>query len=195
MSSEVVKLYGVRDMLKMLQAVEPATYKQLRADIRNIAKPAVSAVNSTVPAVSPFAGRSKDGFSNHSGRTAYSGATASTSITPAQRSRGLGSTTANLVAITATGKNKQFGFNIVDMAGRGSGRGRKPKTQTKPYPYKGGTRTHRLNGQGQAMIDALPKKPSRYFYPAIENQLPAIRSQVEASIRKVAADFNMKVWG
>lgn len=193
--ADVVKFYGVREMIKMLQAVEPETYKQLRKDIRRIAAPAVSSVKSSVPPISPFAGRSKDGFSGHSGRTVYSGAIASLSITPAQRSRGFGSTTANLVAITATGRDKQFGFNIVDMAGRGTGRGRRPKTVTKPYSYKGGVRTHRLNGQGQAMIDALPKKPSRFFYPAIERELPAIRAEVARSIREVANTMNAKVWG
>jgi hypothetical protein len=193
MSTEIVKFYGVREMIGYLQNFEPAVYAQLRKDFRRIASPAVSAINSTVPAVSPFAGGSKDGFSGHGGRTAYTGATGSLNITPFQRSRGPGSTTANLVAISATGKNQQYGFNIVDMAGRGSGRGRKPKTETKPYYYKQGIRTHRLNGQGQAMIDKLGGRPSRYFYPAIEKQLPAIRRQVEKTIEDVAAQYNRRI--
>jgi hypothetical protein len=191
MADVVVKYEGVSAMIKSLQKLEPETYKQLRKDIRFITAPAVSAVKSAVPLVSPFAG-GKDGFT-HSGRTAWSGASVTTNITPAQRSRAYGSTTSNLVAISATGQNKQFGFNILDMAGRGTGRGRNPKTQTKPYPYKGGTRSHKLNGQGQAMIEALSKRPSRYFYPAIENQLPEIRRRVEAVIDKVAADMNRKI--
>ena len=193
MSTEIVKFYGVREMIGYLQNFEPAVYAQLRKDFRRIASPAVSAINSTVPPVSPFAGRRKDGFSNHSGRTAYSGATGSLNITPFQRSRGPGSTTANLVAISATGKNGQFGFNIVDMAGRGTGRGRRPKTRTKPYDYKGGTRTHALNGQGRAMIDALGGRPSRYFYPAIESKLPEIRREVAVAVEKVAAEYNRKI--
>jgi hypothetical protein len=192
MADVVVKYVGAKELFQSLQTLEPKIYKELRASIRLLTKDAVSAVKSDVPPVSPFAGRRKDGFT-HSGRTAWSGVTVGTSITPAQRSRALGSTTSNLVAITATGNNKQFGFNIIDMAGRGSGRGRNPKTQTKPYPYRGGTRTHRLNGQGQGMIDALNKRPSRYFYPAIENELPKIRKGVEAVIDKVAADMNRKI--
>jgi hypothetical protein len=191
MADVVVKYVGVNAMIQTLQTLEPETYKQLRKDIRSITAPAVSAVKSRVPTISPFAG-GKDGFT-HSGRTAWSGASVTTNITPAQRSRAYGSTTSNLVAISATGQRGQFGFNILDMAGRGTGRGRNPKTQTKPYSYKGGTRTHRLNGQGQAMIDALSKQPSRYFYPAIEDQLPEIRRRVEATIDKVAADMNRKI--
>jgi hypothetical protein len=192
MADVVVKYVGVKEMIQTLQTLEPETYKKLRANIRLVTAPAVSAVKSNIPPVSPFAGRRKDGFT-HSGRTAWSGATVGTSITPAQRSRALGSTTSNLVAITATGKGGQFGFNILDMAGRGSGRGRRPKTVTRPYAYKGGTRTHRLNGQGQRMIDALNKRPSRYFYPAIENKLPDIRRGVERVIDQVAADMNRKI--
>ena len=192
MADVVVKYVGVNAMIQTLQTLEPETYKQLRKDIRFITAPAVSAVKTNVPTISPFATRTKDGFT-HGGRTAWSGASVTTNITPAQRSRAYGSTTSNLVAISATGQNKQFGFNILDMAGRGTGRGRNPKTETKPYPYKGGTRSHKLNGQGQAMIDALSKKPSRYFYPAIENQLPEIRRRVEQVIDKVAADMNRKI--
>jgi hypothetical protein len=192
MADVVVKYVGVNAMIQSLQQLEPETYKQLRKDIRFITAPAVSAVKSNVPTISPFAGRRKDGFT-HSGRTAWSGASVTTNITPAQRSRAYGSTTSNLVAISATGQNKQFGFNILDMAGRGTGRGRNPKSRTRPYEYKGGTRTHRLNGQGQAMIQALNTKPSRYFYPAIENQLPEIRRRVETVIDKVAANMNRKI--
>lgn len=193
MSTEIVKFYGVREMIGYLQRFEPEVYAKLRKDIRRIASPAVSAINSTVPKVSPFAGGSKDGFSNHGGRTLFTGATGSLNITPFQRSRGPGSTTANLVAISATGKDKQYGFNIVDMAGRGTGRGRNPKSRTKPYYYKDGVRTHRLNGQGQAMIDRLGGRPSRYFYPAIEKQLPDIRRQVEKTVEDVAAQFNRRI--
>jgi hypothetical protein len=191
MADVVVKFVGVNAMIQSLQQLEPDTYKQLRKDIRFITAPAVSAVKKNVPTISPFAG-GKDGFT-HTGRTAWSGASVTTNITPAQRSRAYGSTTSNLVAISATGQNKQFGFNILDMAGRGTGRGRNPKTQTKVYAYKGGSRSHRLNGQGQGMIDALNKRPSRYFYPAIEDKLPEIRRRVEAVIDKVAADMNRKI--
>lgn len=192
MADVVVKFVGVNAMIQTLQKLEPDTYKKLRAEIRFITAPAVSAVKSNISVVSPFAGRRKDGFS-HNGRTAWSGASVTTNITPAQRSRAYGSTTSNLVAISASGQNKQFGFNILDMAGRGTGRGRRPKSVTKPYAYKGGTRTHRLNGQGQAMIDAIGSSPSRYFYPAIESKLPDIRRRVEIVFDRVAAEMNLKI--
>lgn len=196
-----IKFLGVRETLKVLQEFEPTIYKQLRKDIRRHTAPAISAIKSQVPSVAPLSGM------NGNGRTAWSGATATTSITPMQRSRALGSTTANLVAIIGTGANGQYGFNIVDMAGRGTGRGRRPRSITKPYPYKGGSRAHHIDGQGvkapnrnykystqgQALISNLPKKPSRYFYPAIESQLPSIISSVAQSLEDAAKQINKKL--
>jgi hypothetical protein len=43
------------------------------------------------------------------------------------------------------------------------------------------------------MIDALSARPSRYFYPAIEDKLPEIRRRVETVIDKVAATMNRKI--
>jgi hypothetical protein len=50
-----------------------------------------------------------------------------------------------------------------------------------------------VNGQGQALIRNLPNKPSRFVYPAIERQLPAIRSGVASSIEQMAKTVNAKI--
>ena len=185
--AEPIKFLGVKETLKVLQQVEPEMYKQLRKDIRSITAPAVSGIKSTVPIVSPLSGMV------HSGRTSWGHVKVTTSITPAQRSRALGSTTANLVAIQATGPNNAFGFNIADMAGRGSGRGRNPKPITRVYERNGQPRQHRLNGQGQAMIRNLGGQPSRYVYPAIEHMLPSIISAVGVSLQQAATSINRKL--
>lgn len=199
--AEPIKFLGVKETLKVLQQVEPEMYKQLRKDIRSITAPAVSRIKATVPSVAPLSGM------NGNGRTQWGGVRVTTNITPSQRSRAFGSTTANLVAISSTGPTGAFGFNIADMAGRGSGRGRNPKAVTREYAYKGGSRMHHTDGngikkpnrnykystQGQAMIANLPNKPSRYVYPAIESQLPAIISQVAISLQGAAASINRKL--
>lgn len=186
-NTEVLKFYGIRETIQVMQQFEPEMYKQFRKDIRAITNPAVSAIKSTVPSVAPLSGMMNNG------RTGWSGVTAGTSITPMQRSKGFGSTTSNLIAITATGKSKQYGFNIADMAGRGSGYGRRPKSVTRPYVRNGRTMQHRLNGQGQAMIRNLAKQPSRYVYPAIESKLPAIINEVNSSLFKWSATMNRKL--
>lgn len=185
--AEPIKFLGVKETLKILQQVEPEMYKQLRKDIRSITAPAVSSIKNTVPSVAPLSGMV------HSGRTGWSGVTVATNITPAQRSRAYGSTTANLVAISSTGRSGQFGFNLADMSGRGSGRGRRPRAVTRPYERNGQTMQHRLNGQGQAMIRNLAKQPSRYVYPAIESQLPQIISAVGVSLQQAAIAINRKL--
>lgn len=184
MTDEIVKFKGVKEMVDILKSVEPELWKQLRSDIRKIAAPAVSSIKSNVPTIAPLSGMVNNG------RLAWSPVKVNVSITPAQRARGFGSTTSNLAAIISKGSAGQ-GMVIADMAGRGGGRQR--KNQTRVYPYKGGSRSHRVNGQGQAMINALGKQPSRYVYPAIERQLPAIRSGVADSIEQMAKTVNAKI--
>lgn len=185
--AEVLKFLGMRETILALEQCEPELLKQFRKDVRSITQPAVTAIKTQVPKVAPLSGMV------HSGRTAWNGVTAGTSITPRQRSRAFGSTTSNLVAITATGKGKQFGFNVADMAGRGSGRGRNPKAITRPYVRNGQPMQHRLNGQGQAMIRNLDKQPSRYFYPAIESHFDQIVSNMNVSMFKWAEVMNRKL--
>lgn len=184
MTDELVKFKGVKEMVDILKSVEPELWKQLRSDIRKIAAPAVSSIKSNVPTIAPLSGMVGNG------RLAWSPVKVNLSITPAQRARAFGSTTSNLVAIISKGSVGQ-GFVVADMAGRGGGRQR--RSETRVYPYKGGVRSHRVNGQGQAMIRALSSKPSRYVYPAIERQLPAIRSGVADSIDLMAKTVNAKI--
>jgi hypothetical protein len=184
MNEPAVKFKGVKEMVAILKSVEPELYKQFRKDIRSLSAPAVSAIKSNVPTISPLSGMVGNG------RTSWSAPKVSISITPNQRSRALGSTTANLVAIMTRGSNGQ-GLVIADMAGRGGGKQR--YSLTRPYPYKGGVRRHRVNGQGEAMIRGLQKQPSRFVYPAIERQLPAIRVAVAGSIESMAQTINVKI--
>jgi hypothetical protein len=184
-AQEPIKFYGVKETIALMRTVQPEMLKQLRKDIRKIANPAVTAIKSTVPTVAPISGM------NHSGKTAWSGVSSTVSVTPGQRSRALGSNTANLAAIVSTGKNKQFGFNIADMAGKSN----KVRSggRTRPYQRNGVTRTHALNGQGAGLISNLPKRPSRYVYPAIESKLPAIYSEVAVAIEVASKTINGKI--
>ena len=53
--------------------------------------------------------------------------------------------------------------------------------------------THALNGQGAGLISNLPKRPSRYVYPAIESKLPAIYSEVANAIEIASQTINGKI--
>lgn len=166
---EIVKFYGVRETILKLQKLEPEAFAQFRKDIREITEPGVTAIKQLTPKVAPMSGM------NNAGVKGWSGVNVTTAITPRQRSRGFGSTTSNLVAIKANGRNKQAGFNISDMAGRRSG---------------GRTRS------GQAMITTLNSRfgaPSRFVYKGLESKLPQIRAEVAESLNTVAKRFTKEL--
>lgn len=169
MADQIVKFKGVKETVKILRQVEPEMYKQFRKDIRSITQPAVVKIRQVTPVVAPLSGM------NNNGPKGWSKVNVTTAITPSQRSRAVGSTTSNLVAIKASGRNKQYGFDIADMAGRRSN-GRTP--------------------QGQALISGLNQrrgKPSRFVYSSIESMLPMIKLQVAASVDKMASVINRKL--
>jgi hypothetical protein len=173
-----------------MRKFEPETLKDLRKNIRPIAQPGVSAIKSNSPKVAPLSGMSGQG------RTAYSTPKINLRITPAGKSYGFGSTTANLVAITATGSGNQSGFDIADMAGRANNPGK--YRQTRPFvdPRTGQTVRRRVNGQGAAMIRGLQAqsgKASRYVYKGLEDKLPQIRAEVAKVVEQTMDDFSRRL--
>lgn len=182
---DVVKFYGIEKTIKLMREIEPETLKNFRKDIRRITNPAVVAIKTGSPTSAPLSGM------RHNGRSGYSPPQVSTTITPFQKSRALGSTTANLVTIKAQGSGKQYGFEISDMAGRANQPGKYPRSRK--YIRNGKEMTHRLNGQGEAFIRNLPYSASRWVYRNIEKKLPQIRQEVAASVYKTLEDFNRRI--
>lgn len=188
--NDVVKFYGVKETVAQMRKFEPQTLKDLRKNIRQIAQPAVSSIKSTSPSVAPLSGMA--GL----GRTGYSTPKINLRITPSGKSYGFGSTTANLVAITATGSGNQSGFDIADMAGRANKPGR--YRQTRPFvdPKTGQTVRRRINGQGAHMIRELQSQSgnaSRYVYKGIESKLPQIRAEVAKVLERTMDDFTRRL--
>jgi len=191
-----VELFGIKETLDQLRAVRPEAFKAMVDDIKQITSPAVTAIESAIPKIAPLSGRMRNGKTGggmtHSGRSAWGVPQVKTKVTPAARA--YFGTEAKLVQIQTTTSGKAYGIELADMAGRGSGRGRSPKSETRVYAYKGTTRKHRLNGQGQAMIRALPgSKGSRFIYPAVEDKFPQMQAQVLKSLEKAAAKINRKL--
>lgn len=187
---EVVKFYGVKETIKLMRQVEPQMLKDLRKEIRLISQPAISAIKTNSPKVAPLSGMV------HNGRTAYSTPKVSINVTPGQRSRGFGSTTANLVTITATGSGKVYGFDISDMAGRANQAGKYSQTRKFIDSRTGNIVRRRINGQGQNLINVLNSRfgpASRFVYRSIEDKLPAIRTQVARVISHTMDDFTRKI--
>jgi hypothetical protein len=192
--AQSVQLIGVDETLAQLRDVEPTVYNQMIADVKRIMQPTVTAIENNIPKVSPLYSvrRGKNGM-EHNGRSAL----VPVKVTPRVFRAGRASfgTEAKFVQITAESTGNKFGFEMIDMAGRGSGRGRRPVNVTRSYPYKGGSRTHRLNGQGAAMIRKLDSKGkgSRYTYPAAEASFLAVQSQVLKTLDVAVAKINRKL--
>ena len=187
---EIVKFYGVKETIALMRQFEPEMLKDLRKNIRTIANPGVLAIKSGSPKVAPLSGMANDG------RTAYSTPKVSISVTPGQRSRGFGSTTSNLVSITATGSGKVYGFDIADMAGRANNAGKYRQTRKFVDPRTGDIVRRRINGQGQNLINVLNARfgpASRFVYRNLEDKLPAIRREVAATIERTMDEFTRKL--
>jgi hypothetical protein len=187
---EIVKFYGVKETVKLMRQFEPQTLKDLRRNIRQIAQPAVSSIKSYSPKVAPLSGMAGQG------RTAYTTPKINLRITPSGKSFGFGSTTANLVALTATGSGNQSGFDIADMAGRANNPGKYRLTRPFVDPRTGQTVRRRINGQGQNMIRVLQSqsgKASRYVYKGIEEKLPQIRVEVAKVLERTMDDFTRRI--
>jgi hypothetical protein len=187
---EIVKFYGVKETIKLMREVQPKMLKDLRTSIRQIAQPAVSQIKSASPKVIRLSGMTGVG------RTGYTAPKINLRITPSQKSYGFGSTTSNLVAITATGSGSQYGFDIADMAGRANNPGKYRLTRPFVDPRTGQTVRRKINGQGANMIDVLNSrygKASRFVYQNVENKLPEIQREVAKVIGDTMDSFTRRI--
>lgn len=192
--AQSVQLIGVKETLEQLRAVQPTVYNQMVADVKRIMQPTVTAIENNIPKVSPLYSvkRGKSGM-DHNGRSALVPVKVTPRVFPGGRASF--GTEAKFVQITAESTADKFGFEMIDMAGRGSGQGRRPASVTRPYAYRGGTRTHRLNGQGAAMIRKLDTKGkgSRYTYPAVEASFLKVQAQVLRTVDVAVGKINRKL--
>ena len=181
------RVTGVADTVRVLNKLDKEIVKEARKDLRTGAQPVANAIKSNIPNEAPLRGMI------HNGRTRWqpSGVTAKVKTNFSKKAQ-RNETSLVSIVVGAQGKNATgaASFQIADMSGRKNSSGR--SDTIKPYPYKGGTRTHRNNGQGRAMIRALNAlgRASRYVYPAAERELPYVINQVEGTIKGLSTSLN-----
>jgi len=179
-----VQFIGAKEALRTLKEVQPLVFNQMVKDIKQITSPAVTEIQRVVPKVSPLS------HALHTGRSSFQNVKVTSRVTPSAKAS-VG-TKARLVQIETKSVGKYFGFEMMDMAGRGGWVQR--RTQTKPYPYKGGTRSHKINGQARGMKEQLGSgKGSRYVYPAVESMIPAMSREVKNVIDVAVLKINRKL--
>jgi hypothetical protein len=199
-----IRVQGVKEMLQLLDAVQPGSIKALRKDIRDIAQPAVSAIKSNLPTTAPLSGM------NHYGRTRFAGAKVNAQLSVSTSIR---SQTIPLVRLQVVSPGDAVGLEIADMAGRKSmmhgpalpyeykgrgrigGSGRQKPTKSRAVVRRGQTQTfqYRITGQGKGMTDNLGGVPSRYIYPALAGKVDSMAADMMKTIDKYSEKINYKL--
>jgi hypothetical protein len=198
-------VFDAKPVIKALNQIEPGLKKQMLKDMKDITKPAITKIKSEIPKTAPFSGISEPRTftqmpdrkenNNGDGRLSWTGGLyknrviAPDNVIPkfsASRSRKYAVT--SLFGIWL----RSPGVAMVATAGKGSGR--PGYSTTREYAYKGGTRSHRNNGQGAALIRRVKKVGLfNFFYKAGESQLPSIEREVKLTYESYSKRVNRRL--
>ena len=199
-----IRIEGVKETLRLLDAVQPGSIRELRKDVKRIAEPAVTAIRSNLPPVAPLSGMT------HYGRTRYAGALVKSEVLLKDSKI---SQTSSLIRISVESPKLAAGLEIADMAGRrtmqqgpqlpyqykGRGRiggsGRQSPTKSRPVVRRGNSKefSYRINGQGKGMVRNLKGIPSRYVYPALPGLIFPMRDDMIKTLDIYVAKINQKL--
>lgn len=165
---------GLAESLNELGKVDKGTLNALRRDMRKRANPYLASVRSFIQgsesllrAAGSSSGKPAQVF--HNGRTAFTQPTVKTYVASGKYAR-------SIIGIEATGKNQQYGYDILDKAG------------TRGYNTK----------QGQALIAMVDnrlktQKPTRMLYRALARELPALTRDIIFILESYSDQINRKL--
>ena len=167
----------IRDMNRQLRAIEPGLLREMRKEIRSIAKPIDQQIKQNIPAQAPMSGMAKG-----NGRLRWFGDKKPKSTTISNRIKSSGrSLTTPLVTIQLNSAS----VSMSDMAGRVN----KSRPMSREYVVRLANgeiqkRRHRVNGQGKSMIRTLGGRASRYGWPALENRIDRVVREIDKVLEK-----------
>ena len=167
----------VRALNRALREIEPGLVREMRKEIKSIAKPIEQQIKQNIPAQPPLSGM---GIGN--GRLRWLGDVKpqKTSVSNALKASGR-SLTAPLVRIILMSP----AVSMADMAGRVNKS--RPISREYQYRQRDGSivrRRHRVTTQGKHMIRNLPGKASRYGWSALENKIDAVEKEIDKVLTK-----------
>ena len=148
MISARVDASNINHTVRTLRGVDRRVLNELRKDLRGKVQPYANSIAQAVPAQSPLRGMRHDGVTRWGGKPR-----ATVSFTPGKSRTGN-----RLLSIKLTGGSAgrgPIGFDYAELAGV---RRRAPKPFSKVYQREGLNQQHRVNGQGDAMIEELRRK-------------------------------------
>lgn len=184
-------IFDAKPVLKALNQLEPGLRKQMLKEMKAITKPTVNQIQKVIPSTAPMSGMSvsRTGTSmddrkfnnNPTGRLSWTGGKYKNKVIAPD----------NVIPRFSSGRSRRTavtslfgiwlrspGVAMVATAGRGSGRAK--YATTREYPYKGGSRKHRNNGQGEALIRKVKSSGLyNFFYKAGEASVPGMEGEVK----------------
>lgn len=167
----------IREMNKLLRNIEPGLVKEMRKEIRSIAKPINQQIKSNIPSAPPMRGMGLG-----TGRLRWFGDKKPDSTTISNRIKASGrSLTTPLVAIVLN----SAAVSMADMAGRVNKT--RPISREYTVRLRNGElqkRRHRVTSQGEQMIRNLGGRASRYGWPALENKIDLVEREIDQVIEK-----------
>jgi hypothetical protein len=198
-------VFDAKPVIKALNQIEPGLKKEMLKNMKAITKDPIREIKSIIPSTAPFSGISEERTftqmtdrklnNNGDGRLSWTGGLyknrviAPDNVIPrfsASRSRKYAVT--SLFGIWL----RSPGVAMVATAGKGSGR--PGYSTTREYPYKGGTRSHRNNGQGTALIRIVKKVGLfNFFYKAGEQQIPSMEREVKLTYENYSKRVNRRL--
>jgi len=173
-------LHGSQEAIKVLQQLEPELYKEIRKRVVSELKPVLAPIQGEINSQVTGEMRSKMPGMFHNGRSAWNGARLAPRVTTKAK---------ELIFINATGNKGQVGFDYAELAGI---RRRPARRLSRSYTRDGETRRHRVNGQGDAMIQKLSTefgKPGRFAWIRVLKRKP----EIEGKVQNIADDYGIKL--
>ena len=209
-----IEITDIRNAERMLRDLDEDYVKEFRKDIKSVAKPIQQSIKSGITytkANPPLKGRAPDykyGMRQiHYGRVAWG-----TDYAPGGEKRPKPIKSALIQRVPEKARKRGVkaivmvvvgspGTVLADMAGSGgmSKSGEGQITREYDYMYKNGPgkRSHRINGQGYAMVRALNKKfgsdASRFVWPSALKARPKTLEELDKVITKYNRRLNAEL--
>jgi hypothetical protein len=166
------QVYGVRETLAEIKKIDQNLYWESIKEMKSATKPLSAAINLEFSYGAPLSGMI------HEGRTGWRG---TKTITRVGGRKPKNKEEWGLVKVTLLGTMA----TIADMAGNSNN-----GVTTREYDWKGKKRSHKVNGQGTAMIQNLGGSPSRYVWPVADSFLPMTTRAILAAIESTSKIVN-----
>ena len=194
MTSNDISVQDIRALQRQLKQIDTGLRTQMVREAKAIGRQAESKIKSAIPVSTPLRVSNSRGRMSWDHQVNAKGRVLKANQTSVQfrTSTGGSSRTTSLVSVKVLAPVTV----MADMAGR-SGRfmdkGYKGTGFSRAYERNGVLMRHKLNGQGAGMVRKLGSGASRYAWPAIEADRPALEAEIRRILNKYADIVNRRM--